>query len=317
MRDFVPGQGQLFPTTAVFGYNPRMRSALSAFALLALLGGCARAPSPLAPHFSGSIGLPSRGVLTQPEELPSVGVGYRTLSSNGRRYGTSRTVAVIAQAAAKVAAERPNSVLTVGDLSAKTGGHISSHASHRTGRDADLLLYMSTLEGVPVTSTSFVSVGPDGLAWDEPNRRFVRFDVEREWLLIKALVEDPDARVQWLFVSRPIEALLLEWAVARGEPLETIVRAMDAMHQPGPPAQSHDDHIHLRVACDPQEIASGCEPTGPSRPWVEAIDRTHLRASAPPTTLELVASILAPMTSRHSVIAGSSTGGPADAASRP
>ena len=47
---------------------------------------------------------------------------------------------------------RTADMLTVGDLSARHGGKISSHSSHRSGRDADLLLYMTTLEGAPVTA---------------------------------------------------------------------------------------------------------------------------------------------------------------------
>ena len=237
--------------------------------------------------------MPHKGVLTNATELPARGTGYRVLASNGRHFGTPRFVAAVERAAAKVAHERPGSLLTVGDISAKTGGHISSHSSHRSGRDADLLLYMTTLEGVPVTTTSFVHVGNDGLAFDEPNNRFLRLDVEREWLLVKALVEDPEARVQWLFVSTPVEAMLVDWARARGESGDTIIRAMDTLLQPGPPAQSHDDHLHMRIACDPGELAAGCEPTGPVRPWIAAADATA--PSDLPSTLELVQSLVLPI----------------------
>lgn len=240
--------------------------------------------------------MPHRGVLTNATELPREGNGYRVLSANDRHFGTPRFVGAVQRAAAKVAAERPGSTLVVGDLSAKTGGRISSHSSHRTGRDADLLLYMTTLQGAPVTTTDFVHVGTDGLAWDEKGDRFLRLDVEREWLLVKSLVEDDESRVQWLFVSRPIEAMLIEWARARGESGDTIVRAMDAMLQPAPPAQNHDDHIHVRIACDQGEIAAGCEPTGPTRPWLEALDaKGSALASTEPSTLDLVLELVRPL----------------------
>jgi hypothetical protein len=48
---------------------------LSVLAFVAL--GCARAPSPLAPQFGGSIGMPHRGVLTSAVELPAEGEGYK------------------------------------------------------------------------------------------------------------------------------------------------------------------------------------------------------------------------------------------------
>lgn len=257
--------------------------------------------------------MPHKGVLTNGTELPAQGTGYRVLASNGRHFGTRRFVGAVERAAAKVAQERPGSTLTIGDLSAKNGGRISSHSSHRTGRDADLLLYMTTLEGAPVTTTSFVHVGTDGLAFDEEKNRFLRLDVEREWLLVKALVEDREARVQWLFVSKPVEALLIEWARARGESGDTILRAMDTLLQPDPPAQTHDDHLHMRIACDPDEIAAGCEPTGPIRPWIAAADAA--RSSALPSTLELVKSLVLPLNS-HQLASPPLAGSPTDGKTR-
>jgi penicillin-insensitive murein endopeptidase len=286
----------------------RMTACALGVAAVAGASGCARAPSPLTPHWGGSIGMPHRGVLTQATELPAVGDGYRVLASNDRHFGTPRFVAAIERAAAKVTRERPGSMLVVGDLSARNGGKISSHSSHRSGRDADLLLYMTTLEGAPVAVTSFVHVGTDGLAWNESESRFLRFDVERQWLLVKALVEDPEARVQWLFVSKNVEALLIDWARARGESAETLVRAMDTLLQPPPPAQSHDDHVHVRVACDPDEIAAGCEPTGPVRPWIAAADASTSPSDVP-STLELVQSLVQPIDPLGPALAGVPTDG--------
>jgi len=189
-------------------------------------------------------------------------------------------------------------MLTVGDVSARGGGRISSHASHRTGRDADLLFYFVTLEGVPVTTPDFLRVGNDGLAWDPSSKRFLRLDVEREWALVKALISDDDARIQWLFVSRPVRAMLLEWARARGESTETLARAMDVLLQPGPPAQPHDDHIHARTACDPDETAHGCEPFGPVRPWIAAFDEASARTIAQADSMQvLLEAILRPLDS--------------------
>jgi penicillin-insensitive murein DD-endopeptidase len=239
---------------------------------LLLASGCARAPSPLAPQYGGSIGSPNHGVLTASAELPPQGEGYKWLRQDDRHHGLPRFVKAIERAAATVARERPGAVLGVGDLSTRNGGQLLPHFSHRTGRDADLLLYMTTLDGAPVESPGFIHVGADGLAWDDKGKRFLRFDVERTWLLVKTLVEDPDARIQWVFAHRNIEALLLQWARARGESGETMARAMDVMLEPRP-GGPHDDHVHIRTACTPAELTSGCEHTGPTRPWIEALDR--------------------------------------------
>jgi penicillin-insensitive murein endopeptidase len=207
-------------------------------------------------------------VLTGGAEVPKDGAGLRWLRGNDRHWGLPRFTRAIARAAARVAAERPGARLTVGDLSTPGGGGpLSPHFSHRSGMDADLLFYTTTLAGTPVESPGFVHVGADGLAQDESHGRFLRFDVEREWLLVEALLEDPEARIQWIFVSEVVEAMLLEWAVARDAPPEIVWRAQHVMLQPNP-GGVHDDHIHVRTACSPEEQVAGCEPIGPQRPWL-------------------------------------------------
>jgi penicillin-insensitive murein endopeptidase len=233
-----------------------------------LLSGCARAPSPLAPAWHGSIGSPNRGVLAGGAELPRDSEGLRWLRGNDRHWGAPRFTQAIARAAATVAHERPGARLTVGDLSTPTGGGpLSPHFSHRSGMDADLLFYVTTLEGAPVDSPGFIHVGADGLAEDEAHKRWLRFDVEREWLLIKALLDDHEARIQWIFVSEVAEALLVEWALARGDSAVLVGRAQSVMLQPNP-GGVHDDHIHVRTACSAEEEVAGCQNIGPRRSWL-------------------------------------------------
>jgi penicillin-insensitive murein endopeptidase len=234
------------------------------FALL----GCARAPSPLAPAWTGSIGNANHGVLVGGAELKRDADGLRWLRDNDRHWGLPRFTGALEHAAATVAHERPGAPLFAGDLSTRTGGGpFSPHFSHRSGIDADLLFYMTTLDGASVDSPGFIHVGADGLAHDEAHGRWLRFDVDREWLLVRALVEDPQARVQWIFVSEVVQALLVEWGLARGDSLETVRRAQAVMLQPSP-GGVHDDHIHVRTACSPEEIVAGCEARGTRRPWL-------------------------------------------------
>jgi len=236
---------------------------------LALLAGCARAPSPLAPAWHGAIGLPGHGVLSGGAEVPADAEGLLWLRHNDRHWGTPRFTRAIARAAALVARERPGGVLAVGDLSTRTGGGpVPPHLSHRSGVDADLLFFVTTIDGAPVPSPGFVHFGADGLARDDDHARWLRFDVEREWLFAKALLEDPDARIQWIFVSDVVKAWLLEWALARGDGPETIRRAAAVMRQPHP-GGVHDDHFHVRTACSPAEVAAGCELLGPRREWLD------------------------------------------------
>ncbi len=235
---------------------------------LLALAACARAPSPLWPVHEGSIGVPHRGVLVGGAMLPRRTETIAWLRNDDRHWGLPRFVRAIEDASRAVAAERPGAVLVVGDLSLQHGGVLLPHLSHRTGRDVDLLLYMTTLEGAPVESPGFIHVGEDGLAWDEGKGRFLRFDVAREWILVRELARRTEWRVQWIFASHIVEGLLVEWARAKGEPTDIILRAMDLMLEPKP-GGAHDDHLHVRTACAPEEIATGCEPTGPARAWLE------------------------------------------------
>lgn len=251
---------------------------------IACMAGCTSSPNPLTPHHSGSIGLPHKGTLEGGVELPDTAPGLARLRHDRRSYGVPRLVESIVRAAKVVDERLPGGTLVVGDLSAPRGGDVSGHASHRTGRDADLLFYVTTLEGVPVKSPGFLAFARDGLAYEKDQKTFYRFDVEREWLLLKTLIEDPTANVQFLFVHETIEAILLQWARARGEPTETIFRAMNMMLRPTH-SQPHDDHVHLRTACLPEETEHGCVPSGPAWPWLSHRDQAA-QASRASTTLD-------------------------------
>ncbi len=276
--------------------GPLLRSVARRAALVTLLCvtgmGCARAPSPVHPGVGGSVGVPHGGVLAGGRELPRRGPGWVWLRGDDRHWGLPRFVDAIERAARKVESQRPGGTLSIGDLSVRRGGRLLPHLSHRTGRDVDLLLYMTTLEGAPVQSPGFIHVGADGLAYDEAGKRWLRLDVERTWLLVKALVEDDAARVQWAFASTNLEAILLEWARARGESGETLLRASEIMLQPRP-GGVHDDHLHVRTACTPEEQALGCEHTGPVRRWIAELDAAT--PTAPPSTEELLFAILSPI----------------------
>jgi penicillin-insensitive murein endopeptidase len=251
---------------------------------------CARAPSPLMPVWAGSIGAPSHGVLCDGAEVRSDAVGLCWLRHNDRHWALPRFAAAIERAAATVARERAGGLLGVGDLSIRTGGGpLAPHFSHRSGVDADLLFYVTTLDGAPVESPGFVHFGADGLARDETHARWLRLDVDRQWLLAKALLEDRDARIQWIFVSDVVQAMLLQWATARGDSSETIVRAREVMAQPNP-GGIHDDHFHVRTSCSPEEMAAGCESVGPRRRWL-----TYDTDPLDETDAELALDLFAPM----------------------
>lgn len=237
-------------------------------ASIALLGGCVSAPSPLAPGFMGSVGMPNLGVQTDSVELPREGKGFVRYRPHGKNHwGRPRLVGALTRIAAEIEDELPGSVLVIGDLAARSGGKIPGHASHRSGRDVDLLFYALTPAGAPQTSPGFIRYEADGLAVVSGSAEYSRLDVERTWLLIKKLVTAPELGVQFLFISKPVEAVLMDYARARGEPLQLQDRAQTMMLQPGD-SLPHDDHLHLRIACSPAEVAGGCSGGGPYWEWL-------------------------------------------------
>lgn len=253
-----------------------MRKALALLPLLSLsLGACFSAPTPLAPGLFGSVGMPNSGVQTGAIELPEAGSGFVRYRPKGKNHwGRPRLVHALERIAAEVEHELPGGVLVIGDLGAKSGGKIPGHASHRSGRDVDLLFFATTPSGAPIASPGFVKFEADGLAVVPDSGDYVRLDVAREWLLVKKLVSDPEIGVQFLFISRELEALLMDYARARGEPLELQYRVQTVMLQPGD-SLPHDDHLHLRIACSPDEIQAGCSGGGPYWEWLPPLPESH------------------------------------------
>jgi penicillin-insensitive murein endopeptidase len=234
----------------------------------ALVSACVGVPSPLAPSLEGSVGAPHFGAQTLAVELPVAGAGFERFRARGHNHwGLPRLVRLISEAAEQVQKRAEGGApLVVGDLSARRGGKIPGHNSHRSGRDVDLLLFVTTPAGAPRPSPGFVPIDGDGLGYDEESAEFVRLDVERQWLLVKYLVSSPEGGVQFLFLSQKLEALLIDYAISRGESLQIVHRAQTVLLQPTD-STAHDDHMHVRIACAPSEAISGCRGGGPFWEW--------------------------------------------------
>ncbi|HEY3496255.1 MAG TPA: penicillin-insensitive murein endopeptidase [Polyangiaceae bacterium] len=241
-------------------------------ALALAAAACASTPSPLAPSLRGAVGAPNFGVQTDAVELPVSGKGFvRYRPQGANHFGRPRLVSALVRIAAELERESPGSPpIVIGDLSARNGGKIPGHQSHRTGRDVDILFHYVTPRGARVTAPGFIRVEPDGLARVPDNGDILRFDVEHQWRVMRALVSAEELGVQFLFVSRTIEALLVEYALALGEPLELVLRAQSVMLQPGD-SMPHDDHVHVRIACSVDETVEGCLGGGPYWEWLPVL----------------------------------------------
>jgi penicillin-insensitive murein endopeptidase len=218
-------------------------------------------------------GSTSGGVLINAVRLPVRGDGYvipQTWASRGLNWGTEELVTLIVRAARRVDKETRDGVpLYVADLSPREGGPSAWHRSHQTGRDADLIFFFRDDAGRPTAPpTQMIAFGPDGgsAATDGTGRPIPRlwFDVERNWLLVRALLDDPVVEVQYLFVSTALRQKLLDHARAIGEAEDVIARAEMVLVQPSD-SLPHDDHLHLRILCPASDRALGCRERGPLR----------------------------------------------------
>lgn len=256
----------------------RRRASVAMVSMLScgLATACLGTTTPLAPQLQGSIGLPHSGIQTGAVELPKSGPGFVRFRPFGSAYfGQPELVSSVVQIAGHMQRTYPGPPLILGDLSAQHGGKIPRHNSHRNGRDIDLLWYVMTPEGVPVRSPGFIRVGPDGIAFDPDSGKYYRLDLERQWRVIRAFLESDEIDVQWMFCSRWIEALLIDYARARGEPDELVWRAETVMLQPAD-SLPHDDHIHLRISCTPKTMLTGCVGGGPYWEWLPPLPTLHL-----------------------------------------
>lgn len=189
-----------------------------------------------------SIGAPWAGELRNATKLKS-GEGY-FLRRPYRAYGTRTMVSHLRRAIKDTLESHPKAhVLAVGDLSAESGGWISDHSSHRSGRDVDLgLFFKKRPAGYP---ENFV------VATDK------NLDRAATWALIRNLVvtADDDGGMQVIFLDYGVQGILYRWAKANGVSEKRLSRIFQYPHGRGASAglvrhePNHADHLHVRFKC--------------------------------------------------------------------
>jgi penicillin-insensitive murein endopeptidase len=198
----------------------------------------------------------------------------------GRFFGTWQLVQLVQRAAQRVAHRYPTSRATFGELSGKQGGDIDGHSSHESGRDADVGFYITRSDGTPYVGPSFVEFDGNGRS-RAPNPG-LRFDVARNWELVSKLVDDEDARVQYIFVQHSLRELLLRQAVRRKASPTIIARANSVLVEPAH-GNPHRNHFHVRIYCPPTDRPL-CLDVAPYWPWYPggaAAAVTNLVSKAP------------------------------------
>ncbi len=235
---------------------------------------------------SFSIGTVTDGYVVGAAPLPSPGPTWGVLPrqlGRGLVWGTTELLSTLTFAADRVAARYPGTVLWLGNIGARGGGDIPWSVSHNAGRDADLAFYTTDPAGRHVQPPDLLHYGRDGRSREYGG--YYRFDVARNWALVEALLASPHAEIQFLFISNPLRALLLEHGERVGADPAVVARARQVLRQPGPEIP-HDDHLHLRLYCGRADLGAGCEDTGAPGPNAAA------RSGALRARAELAASLL-------------------------
>ena len=224
----------------------------------------ARGPAPTG-SASRSIGVPDRGRLRRGVPLNTGDHLYIRTSRRSANHGTAELVSMIERAAAHVHGAQGGARLVVGDLSRESGGHLSPHRSHRSGRDADVGFFLTGADGESVEPPHFITLRRNGCG----TLREVRycFDAPRNWAFVARMVQDPAASVQYLMVAPDIRARLIAEGERQGADAALIERVRTAT-EPHRGSASHRSHFHVRIYC-PLDDRPQCNDEPPFHDWYE------------------------------------------------
>lgn len=241
------------------------------------------APAPAVILMGRSVGSPTEGHLIGGAHLdnaPYLRI-VTAYTAGDVRWGLGSMVGMLDRSARSVRRQFPDAVMSVGHISRQGGGELDRHASHESGRDADVQFYVKNQANQPVYADHFVAFHGDGTTPSWPG---AHFDDARNWALVAAWLNDSSAHVSHIFVATPIRARLLAYAVRMGVAEAVRDRAAVTMLQPHG-SLPHDDHFHVRISC-PANM-QGCV----ENPTVRAVARArnhaptaHAAPAHPPAT---------------------------------
>jgi transposase-like protein len=181
-----------------------------------------------------SVGRPNAGFLVNGKRLRES--KDWTLTAPDHAYATAETIEQLSHCITRVRKENPGAPrVHVGSLSARGGGKITPHESHRSGRDADIFFFRSATAD-----------------WTEPATS-VDLDVPRTWALLRCFITDTD--VDFVFIDQAVQGWLEAYALEQGEPAEWVSSLFHDQPAEGRrPAQlavvhhapGHQNHMHVR-----------------------------------------------------------------------
>lgn len=167
---------------------------------------------------------------------------YVILSSKQRYYATFEMSEFISRLAKFLTVEEATR-LSVGNISAQKGGHISPHQSHQIGMDADF--------GYPTVQsrTSFPVVARAGTI----NKS--AYSVERTFESFKFAFKQNYAPVEKIFVDQLIINDLCHYAKSKNEFSGKDAQIVKTLFQNIQHVDGHGNHFHVRLKCTSSQPA--------------------------------------------------------------
>ncbi len=225
-----------------------MRRRVAALAILTAIPALAAAQDG-----SRSVGAPDRGRLESGVLLPE-SAHYVRLSGDGTQWGTEELVGLLQRAAARHQATEPGPRLLFGSVSRRGGGRLPPHDSHQSGRDADVSMFVTDLDGASVEPSRFVELARDGTCGFADRNTFC-LDPRRTFLFLAALLEDELVRVRFVLIAADLRQLVLA-AGRRADVTDELLRRVEEVTALREGSASHRSHLHVRIECP--EADRGC-----------------------------------------------------------
>lgn len=186
-----------------------------------------------------SVGKPNKGKLVNGKQLPENDKLY-TIRRPEEAFGSSHTLSHLQAALAEFRrATGYDREIVIGAISKKSGGRISPHSSHQSGRDVDIR--MPAKKGVKSSEMDDAS----------------DIDWNATWGMIRALVATGE--VQYIFMSHSRQKYLYEAAKKAGVKKDELERIIQYPNKAKTNngivrhAKGHDVHIHVRFTCASNE----------------------------------------------------------------
>lgn len=210
-----------------------------------------------------SLGTVSEGYLVNAVPLPQPGLHYEVLPRQWERgllYGTEEMIHLLEEVA-EIYHRKHGKRLQIGNIGRKGGGDIPWSVSHNSGRDVDIAFAYTRGGQKSAYVPDLLALGPEGRSKAMGGR--YHFDAASTWTIVRALLTSREARVQYIFLSNPLKKQVLAYAKRQKTHRGLLQKAERVLLQPAN-ALPHNDHLHVRIFCTPEDLENGCVDSGAS-----------------------------------------------------